>query len=159
MNSDFKAKEGAEGAQQDHQKRLDSFNDHQKDNRGRITLLANYVFVLAGASFTASVTVFSSRPKEEITSLISGLLHDSWFGLFASVVSFLAVIAIMIARDYFFAELTWRPSLTNETPVLNSRSGVYKAVDFLLLLAGAVGIYAFVYGLYNLTKAATAFVT
>lgn len=139
----------------DHQKQLDSFNDHQKDNRGRATLLANYVFVLAGACFTASITVFSSRPKEQITPAIVELIHSSWLSLFISVISFLAVIAIMIFRDYIFAELTWRRDLSRKRRYLEEDSPAYATVDAALLVCGLIGICTFTHGLYALIGAAT----
>ncbi|NOT69588.1 MAG: hypothetical protein HOP04_15040 [Methylophilaceae bacterium] len=85
-------------------KAVESFNDHQKDNRNRATQLANYAFILAGGSFTASVTVFASQPKEQITAAITHFLHASWYNLFLAMVAFFTMLTVMVIRDYFIAE-------------------------------------------------------
>ena len=141
-------------------KALDSFNDHQKDNRGRATQLVNYALLLAGGSFTASVTVFSSRPRELITPVIVHFLHDGWYNLFLSMVSFFAVVCVMIIRDYFIAEVTWRPKLFGKKPYLDGKplTCAYVAFEVLLLGAGFFGFGTLSLGLYNIMKAACALI-
>jgi hypothetical protein len=141
-------------------KALDSFNDHQKDNRSRATQLVNYAFLLAGGSFTASVTVFSSRPKEQLTPALVQFLHDGWYNLFLSMVAFFALVTVMIVRDYFIAEANWRPRLHGKKPFLDGRPLTYIYVGFELLLfaSGFFGFGTLSYGLYKIMEAACALV-
>jgi hypothetical protein len=141
-------------------KALDSFNDHQKDNRSRATQLVNYAFLLAGGSFTASVTVFSSRSKEQLTPVLVQFLHDGWYNLFLSMVAFFTLVTVMIVRDYFIAEINWRPRLHKKKPFLEGKPLTYAYVGFELLLFGS-GIFGFgtlSYGLYKIMEAACALV-
>jgi len=141
-------------------KALDSFNDHQKDNRSRAAQLVNYAFLLAGGSFTASVTVFASRPREQLTPVIVHFLHDGWYNLFLSMVAFFAVVFVMIVRDYFVAEVTWRPKLSGKKPYLdgNPLTCAYVAFELLLMGAGFFGFGTLSVGLYNIMEAACALV-
>lgn len=141
-------------------KAVESFNDHQKDNRNRATQLVNYAFLLAGGTFTASVTVFSSRPREQLTPAIVQFLHDGWYNLFLSMVAFFALVMVMVVRDYFVAEIRWRPTLMGKKPFLDGKPFVFAYVSFELLLLGS-GFFGFgtlCSGLYNIMEAACALV-
>jgi hypothetical protein len=137
-------------------KELDSFNDHQKDNRNRATQLANYAFLLAGGSFTASITVFSSRPKEQITASIVHFLHIGWYNLFLSMVAFFVLVLVMIFRDYFVAEVKWRPMLDGKEPYLKGQKFIctYVIFELVLIAAGIFGSATLCYGLYKTMQAA-----
>ena len=142
-------------------KELDSFNDHQKDNRNRATQLANYAFLLAGGSFTASVTDFASRPKEQITAAIVHFLHVAWYNLFLSMVAFFTMVLVMIIRDYFVAEVNWRPRLNEKDPYLKGRKLIcaYVIFELTLIAAGIFGSSTLCYGLYKIMQAAFKFVS
>ena len=137
-------------------KAFDSFNDHQKDNRGRATQLVNYAFLLAGGTFTASVTVFSSRPKNQITPIIVGYLQNGWYNLFLSMVAFFGLIFLMILRDYFTAEILWRPRLYGKQPYIQER--LYKIIilcfEAAIFACGIFGFCALAYGLNQIMEAA-----
>lgn len=142
------------------QKAFDSFNDHQKDNRGRATQLVNYAFLLAGGSFTASVTVFSSMQKTQLTPAIVRALHNGWYNLFLSMIAFFSFVAVMVVRDYVVAEVNWRPKLFGKSPYLEGRRLAYCYVGFEMLLIGS-GVFGFgtlCYGLYNIMQAACSLV-
>ncbi len=153
MTEDTKSREAI-------QKAFDSFNDHQKDNRGRATQLVNYGFLLAGGSFTASVTVFSSRPKDQITEIIVRFLHDGWYNLFLSMVSFFALLTLMVVRDYFVAEVNWRPRLHGKKAWIEGKSLMccYVVFELSLFVSGFFGFGTLSYGLYNIMEAACALV-
>lgn len=138
------------------QKAFDSFNEHQKDNRSRATQLVNYAFLLAGGTFTASITVFASRPKNQISPAIIGYLHNGWFNLFLSMVSFFALIFVMILRDYFIAEVTWRPRLYGKQSHMQGKKLAITLVAFeiTLLSSGVFGFCTLSYGLYQIMEAA-----
>jgi hypothetical protein len=142
-------------------KAVESFNDHQKDNRNRATQLANYAFILAGGSFTASVTVFASRPKEQITATIVHFLHAGWYNLFLAMVAFFTMLTVMVIRDYFIAEVGWRPQLTGKEPYLKGKKYycTYIAFELLLFASGLFGFGTLSYGLYKIMGAACALVT
>ena len=142
-------------------KEIDSFNDHQKDNRNRATQLANYAFLLAGGSFTASVTIFASRPKEQITNTIVHFLHNGWYNLFIAMVSFFTMILVIVLRDYFIAEINWRPILDDREPYLKSKKyvGCYIVFEVIILAAGLFGFGTLIYGLYMIMEAASTLVS
>ena len=144
----------------DKQKAFDSFNDHQKDNRGRATLLASYALALAAGSFTASITVFSSRTQGSLSTAIVKHLHDGWFSLFLSMASLFLFLVLMIVRDYLAAEVSWRPRLHGKAPYLNENVFKCCAVifEFVLIAAGLFGLGVLCYGLYNIMEAACALV-
>ena len=136
-------------------KDIDSFNDHQKDNRNRATQLANYSFILAGGSFTASLTLFASRPKGQLTPSIVYFLHLGWYNLFLSMVAFFAMVLVMIFRDYFFAEAVWRPKLTGKEPYLKGKklTSAYVILELIMLSLGVFGFSTLFYGLYKIMQA------
>jgi hypothetical protein len=138
------------------QKAKDSFNDYQKDTRGRVTQLANYAFLLAGSSFTATVTVFSSRPKSDLTPVLVQFLHSGWCSLFLSMAAFFALIAVMVVRDYSVAEMVWRPKIEGKQPLLNEAwfHRLWVSVEAVLLVLGIFGSGALCYGLYSIMMAA-----
>ncbi len=138
------------------QKEYDSFNEHQKDNRARATLLASYAFILAGGSFTASVTLFASRPKDQLTPIIVNFLHLGWFNLFLSMAAFFAMVLIMIIRDYFSAEVNWRPRLKGKEPYLKTSmfNGVIVFFEIAMFATGLFGFSTLIYGLHKIMLAA-----
>lgn len=142
------------------QKAHDSFNDHQKDNRGRATQLVNYAFLLAGGSFTASVTIFASRPKGQLSPALVHLLHDGWYNLFLATIAFFALVFVMILRDYTIAEACWRPKLSGKAPYLQGKPLMYVYIFFesSIIGAGLFGFGTLSYGLYKIMEAACALV-
>jgi len=142
------------------QKEFDRFNDHQKDNRSRATQLVNYAFLLAGGTFTASVTVFTSRPKDQITSTIVSYLYNGWYNLFLSIVAFFGLIFVMIIRDYFTAEVIWRPTLYGGTSYISNKyfTVVFWAFEFVIVVSGIFGFCTLAYGLQQIMEAACALI-
>lgn len=138
------------------QKEYDSFNAHQKDNRGRTTQLVNYAFLLAGGSFTSSVALFASRPKDQMSLVLVNFLHVGWYNLFLATISFFAVVFIMILRDYIYAEACWRPKLSGQLPRIEGKWLSFFQIffDFSIILAGLFGFATLSYGLYEIMEAA-----
>lgn len=144
----------------DYRKELDSFNDHQKDNRNRATQLANYAFLLAGGSFTASVSVFVARPKDQITKAIAELLHEGWYSLFLAIIAYFTMLTFIVLRDYVVAEVHWRPVLDGKQPYLSGKkyTTCFVVFEIVILSAGIFGFYKLSYGLYDIMRAASALV-
>ncbi|WP_019897422.1 hypothetical protein [Methylotenera mobilis] len=144
----------------DRRKELDSFNAHQADNRSRATQLVNYAFILAGGTFTTSVTVFSSKPKAEITPAMVAYLHAGWYYLFYATVLFFSMIVLIILRDYYIAEVAWRPQLSGRSPYLKGK--FYKLFYFmfesLIIISGIWGAIDLIRGLDRIMMAAMALV-
>ncbi|WP_024929909.1 hypothetical protein [Methylophilus sp. OH31] len=126
---------------------LDSFNIHQADNRNRATQLVNYAFILAGGTFTTSVTVFATKPKAEITPAMAGYLHHGWYYLFTATMCFFFMIMLIILRDYFMAEVSWRPRLDGKEPYLTEKT--YKTI-YILFELGILGCG--IWGTINLCR-------
>ncbi len=137
------------------------FNEHQKDNRTRATQLINYGFLLAGGTFTTSVTLFSSRPKELITPRILCNLRLSWWFLFAALILFFSFVVVMIVRDYLYAELHWRPTMNQRSPKLGGRIESYFkwTTEPALFITGMLGFIALFVGLFFSVRSASIFLT
>jgi len=141
---------------EERRKDLNSFNQHQADNRNRATQLVNYAFILAGGTFTTSVTVFSSKPKAEITPSMVAYLHTGWYYLFYATVLFFAMIVLIILRDYYIAEVAWRPQLNGKTPYIKGKlyKFLYIIFEILILISGLWGAVDLFRGLDSTMKAA-----
>lgn len=66
----------------------------------------------------------------------------------------------MIVRDYFIAEVTWRPKLLGKEPYLNGKplTCAYVAFELLLFGVGFFGFGTLSFGLYNIMEAACALI-
>ncbi|MBL0729665.1 hypothetical protein [Piscinibacter sp. HJYY11] len=145
---------------EDRHKAKDSFNDYQKDTRGRVTQLASYAFLLAGSSFTATVTVFSSRPRSELKPALVQFLHSGWCSLFLSMAAFFSLVAVMVIRDYFVAEAVWRPKIAGKKPLVDDVwfRRLWACFEVSLVILFILGSATLGYGLYNIMEAARALV-
>lgn len=153
-------RESMKNHKEDLRKDLDSFNEHQADNRSRATQLVNYAFILAGGTFTTSVTVFASKPKSDITPAMVHYLHNGWYFLFFATVLFFSMIALIVLRDYFMAEVQWRPQLRGKSPYLKGKWYIsfYILFEALILICGIWGAIDLIRGLNNIMFAAMSLV-
>lgn len=137
------------------QKAFDSFNDHQKDNKGRATLLASYALALAAGTFTASVTVFSSRAGSQLPLATVKYLHDGWYSLFLAIATLFLFLTLIIVRDYFSAEAWWRPRLSGGEAYLPEKiyTRIIISFEILIFSAGLFGLSSLCFGLYKIMYA------
>lgn len=138
----------------DEQKTIELFNAHQENNGKRAEFLAKSVFLLSGGALTVSMGVFlGGNSPTPLTPELHPLLIMSWGHLLKSMTAFVLLIAIMILRDYIFAE-NWRRKIQGKT-YIESLAPLYVA-DAIIWILGITGLIYTFKGFWGLSDVATA---
>ncbi len=120
---------------------LQLFNAHQEDTRKRTEFLAKSVFLIAGTALTLSINLFIGKDAPKVDASALCLIRWGWGALFASIVSYLAVISTMTIRDYRFGE-RWRSRINGEIVDASGKPGWLEIVMWFFGIAGSLSLVA-----------------
>lgn len=133
---------------------LAMFNEHQAGTKRAAEFFAKSIFLLSGGALTLSVTLFLGKDAPTVPPELVINLKLAWWTLFASVVSYVCMLGVMLIRDYCFGEI-WRKRLNGHNVDATGQPGF---ADKLMWLLGAIGTSAFLFGLCSLAYVSTSLI-
>lgn len=133
-------------------KAIELFNAHQQSTQERTEFLAKSVFLISGAALTLSINLFLGEKAPALSQDQLCWLSASWIALFASIVGYVLVFALMVIRDYRFGE-NWRQMLYGKKATDPSNEPGW--LDGLMWILGFASVSAFVFGIGTLARLST----